>query len=402
MAVPDSNILILSDSQLSSYDYDEQNIYITDYHVERKNVIVIPKTADLRQVLQRASCEYPGRKILVLATMRYYGYLCRRSFIKYEDKMSEDKVISGDEVMSEDKVMDGSSESDFQHPEEAYLNLLRKILNEGDKRPDRTGVGTLSLFAQRMEFDLEKGFPLITTKRVWFKAIVEELLFFISGKTNTKILEATGINIWKGNTSAEFLASRKLEYAEGDMGPGYSFQWRHAGAPYSGCNETYSGMGVDQLSKLIDGLKADPYGRRHIVSAWNVADIDKMALPPCHILYQFYVSDGHLDCMFYQRSADMFLGVPFNIASYALLTIIIGRLTGYRPRRLIAELGDAHIYLNHIEQVKEQLDRSPYLLPTVILDERIDINSSIDDIRSTDIKLEGYSSWPAIKAEMAV
>lgn len=296
--------------------------------------------------------------------------------------------------------------SEVQHPEVQYLDLLLDILISGEKRPDRTGVGTKSIFGPRLEFDLREGFPLLTTKKMWFDGIAQELLFFISGKTDTKLLEAQGVNIWKENTSAEYLAKYKLPWREGDMGPGYSFQWRHAGADYKGCDYDYTGQGVDQLQNLIEGLKKDPFGRRHIISSWDVKNIHLMALPPCHCFVQFYVGceedstqPKFLDCCLYQRSGDMFLGVPFNIASYALLTEIIGHITGLIPRKFIHNLGDAHIYLNHIEQVNEQIHRIAYPLPRVRFLRQI---KDIDDLKLEDIKLENYKCHKKLTGAMAV
>jgi thymidylate synthase len=255
-----------------------------------------------------------------------------------------------------------------------------------------------------MEFDLRYGFPLLTTKEVWFKGIIEELLFFISGKTDTKILEAKGVNIWKDNTSREFLESRNLNYREGDIGKSYPYQWRHCGAEYKGCDEDYTNLGVDQLQNVINSIKNDPYGRRHIISSWDVCNIDKMALPPCHCMVQFFVGKEenlpkYLDCCMYQRSADMFLGVPFNIASYALLTIIIAHLTNLKPRYYHHVLGDAHIYLNHIDQVKEQIGREPYPFPTVTVNTHVE---SIDDFKLTDFTLQNYRHHPKLNGKMAV
>ena len=286
-----------------------------------------------------------------------------------------------------------------KHEEEQYLDLLREILYYGQKNIDRTEVGTLSLFGKSMTFDLRNGFPLLTTKFVPFEMIKKELLFFISGKTDTKILETQNVGIWKGNTSVEELRKKNLPWREGDMGPSYSHQWRHAGANYTGCDTDYTGQGVDQLRDLIEGLKNKPHDRRHIISAWNVKDISQMALPPCHCFAQFYVDGQYLDCLLYQRSADMFLGVPFNIASYALLTSIIGQLTGLTPRKLIHELGDCHVYLNHIQQVQQQLTRSPYPFPTLDVTTPL---TDIDNIALNDLKLLNYKHHDKIAAVMAV
>lgn len=288
------------------------------------------------------------------------------------------------------------------HPEQSYLNLLSNILNTGEMRGDRTGVGTRSLFGQRLEFDLRKGFPLFTTKRTWFKGILAELLFFISGKTDTKLLEAQGVNIWKANTSKEYLAKCGLPWMEGDMGPSYGFQWRHAGSTYEGCDKKYGGF--DQLEFLIQGLKHDPFGRRHIISAWDASNIHLMALPPCHCFIQFYVGcedkvPKYLDACMYQRSADMFLGVPFNVASYALLISIIGQLTGLIPRRFIHDLGDAHIYTNHVDSVREQITRTPYPFPTLKIKRTF---AHIDDVHLDDFELVNYVAHAKLTAEMAV
>ena len=280
-----------------------------------------------------------------------------------------------------------------------YLILLDQILKGGEFRPDRTGTGTLSLFGKQMIFDISNEFPLLTTKKVFFDKIVSELLFFLSGKTDTKILENQNNFIWKGNTRKEYFEKIGLDLKEGDMGPSYPFQWRHYGEEYNGCEYDYTGKGIDQIQNLIDGLKTDPYGRRHIICSWNVKDIKKMALPPCHCLVQFYVtSDGFLDCQMYQRSADFFLGVPFNIASYSLLTYMIAQICNLKPRKFIHTFGDAHIYRDHIEQVKIQLDRTPKQFPTLNLNQNI---KNIFDFKPEDIKIENYDSHPYIKAQMS-
>lgn len=288
--------------------------------------------------------------------------------------------------------------------EKEYLALFQKILSSGNTRSDRTGTGTMSTFGERLEFDLQHGkIPVLTTKRVAFKTMAKELLWFMSGSTNSKLLEAQGVNIWKGNTSAEFLAKRGLPYQEGDLGPGYGFQWRHSGAKYEGMDADYHGKGVDQLQIIVDTLKRDPFSRRILLSAWNPADLDAMALPPCHIMYQLYVTerDGqkYLSAQMYQRSCDSFLGCPFNIASYALLTHIIAEIVGMKPLKLTMVFGDYHIYLNHLDQVKEQLTREPHPFPKIKFNKKI---SSIDDIRMEDFELVGYRYHPTLKAEMSI
>ena len=288
-----------------------------------------------------------------------------------------------------------------EHPERSYLNLLKNIMEIKDVRNDRTGTGTLSTFGTQITFSMHGVIPVITTKRVWLRGVIEELLFFISGKTDTKILEKKGIKIWQGNTSSSFLAKSNLPWREGDMGPGYGFQWRHWGAEYKGCDHDYTGQGIDQLMNVINSIKNDPFGRRHIISSWNVADIDNMALPPCHCFAQFYISTcgKYLDCVLYQRSADMFLGAPFNITSYCLLSYIIAHLTEKQPRTFNDAIGDAHIYINHIEQVKEQISKVPYHFPSL----KISGNPcKLEDFNYASFKVEDYNCQSAIIADMAI
>ncbi len=261
-----------------------------------------------------------------------------------------------------------------------YHSLLKDILESGAQKSDRTGTGTLSLFGYTMRFDLSKGFPLVTTKKVHFKSIVYELLWFIKGQTNTKYLKEHGVSIWD-------------EWADpqGELGPVYGFQWRSW--------PDYQGNAIDQLSQVIDSLRKNPDSRRHIVTAWNPAMIDQMALPPCHILFQFYVAEGKLSCLLYQRSADCFLGVPFNIASYALLTHLMAQVCGLQVGEFVHVLGDAHLYLNHLPQARLQITRQPRLLPTLTLNPEI---NSLFDFDYQDIGLLGYDPYPAIKADVAV
>lgn len=261
-----------------------------------------------------------------------------------------------------------------------YLNLLDHVLTAGTKKTDRTGTGTLSVFGYQMRFNLEEGFPMITTKKLHLKSIIHELLWFISGDTNTRYLNDNGVRIWN-------------EWADkhGNLGPVYGYQWRSWPAG--------DGQKIDQLSNVIESVKKYPDSRRHIVNAWNVGELDKMALPPCHILFQFYVAEGKLSCQLYQRSADIFLGVPFNIASYALLTLMVAQVAGLKPGDFIHTLGDAHIYLNHMEQVKLQLTREPYKLPVMV------INPAVTDIlrfRYEDFNLKDYVAHPHIKGDISV
>lgn len=261
-----------------------------------------------------------------------------------------------------------------------YLDLLNDVLSNGTKKEDRTGTGTLSVFGRQLRFNLQEGFPLVTTKKVFWKGVVGELLWFLKGSTNVRELQEQGIGIWDAWADEN-----------GDLGPVYGAQWRSWPTP--------DGSHIDQIAQVIKSIKTNPDSRRHIVSAWNVADIPRMALPPCHLLFQFYVAEGKLSCQLYQRSADLFLGVPFNIASYSLLTHMIAQVCDLDVGEFIITFGDAHIYLNHIEQVKTQLKRYPYSLPILQLNPRI---RDIDKFTIEDIILFRYLYHPPIKGEVAV
>ncbi|KAI6223063.1 Thymidylate synthase [Aphelenchoides fujianensis] len=282
-----------------------------------------------------------------------------------------------------------------------YLDQIREIFARGTLRADRTGTGTLSIFGMQQRYSLrDSTMPLLTTKKVFWKAIVEELLWFIRGETNSKTLSERGVRIWDANGSRAFLdASGFSDREEGDLGPVYGFQWRHFGAEYEGPFADYAGKGVDQLAELIERIKRDPDSRRLILCAWNVKDVPIMALPPCHTLCQFYVSNGELSCQLYQRSGDMGLGVPFNIASYSLLTHMIAYVCGLKAGEFVHTLGDAHIYTNHKEALEEQLKREPRSFPRIRFEGDI---KTIDDFTADSIKLEGYDPHPAIKMQMAV
>jgi dihydrofolate reductase/thymidylate synthase len=289
------------------------------------------------------------------------------------------------------------------HQEQQYLDLIRSIIDTGVQRGDRTGTGTLSQFGAQMRFSLRDGqLPLLTTKRTFWRGVAEELLWFISGTTNANLLAEKDIHIWDGNGSREFLDSRGLNHREqGDLGPVYGFQWRHFGAKYKDMHTDYTGQGVDQLKDCIHKIIHNPEDRRIIMSAWNPADLDEMALPPCHMFCQFYVdtAKNELSCQMYQRSADMGLGVPFNIASYALLTHMMAQVTGRKPGDFIHTIGDAHVYLNHVEPLKEQLKRTPRPFP------KIKINpdkTDIDGFSMEDFQVIGYQPLKAIKMDMAV
>ena len=261
-----------------------------------------------------------------------------------------------------------------------YLDLLATVRHRGIRKGDRTNTGTLSIFGHQMRFDLAEGFPLVTTKKLHVKSIVHELLWFLQGSTNVRYLNEHGVTIW--NEWAD---------AQGELGPVYGRQWRSWPAP--------NGRHIDQIAQVVDGLKRDPDSRRHIVSAWNVGELDRMALSPCHCLFQFYVAGGRLSCQLYQRSADVFLGVPFNIASYALLTQMMAQVTGFAPGEFIHSFGDAHLYLTHLDQADEQLTRSPRALPRMEINPEI---RSLVDFAYEDFKLVGYDPHPAINAQVAV
>ena len=261
-----------------------------------------------------------------------------------------------------------------------YLELLDHVMKNGVEKTDRTGTGTISTFGYQMRFDLEKGFPVLTTKKLHLRSIIYELLWFLRGDTNVKYLQDKDVKIW--NVWAD---------KNGDLGPIYGYQWRSW--------PSADGRHIDQISRVIETIKSNPDSRRHLVSAWNVGEIEKMALPPCHIFFQFYVAGGRLSCQLYQRSADIFLGVPFNIASYSLLLMMMAQVTGLKPGEFIHTFGDAHIYLNHIEQVKEQLTREPFDLPVM----RINSNKkNISDFEYEDFVLENYRAHPHIKGEISV
>ena len=261
-----------------------------------------------------------------------------------------------------------------------YHDLLNRILDDGVERSDRTGTGTLSVFGHQMRFDLREGFPVVTTKKIHLRSVIAELLWFLRGSTNVGWLQERGVSIWD-----------EWADAEGELGPIYGYQWRSWPTP--------DGGSIDQIARLVEGIVENPDSRRHIVSAWNVADVEEMALPPCHTLFQFYVADGRLSCQLYQRSADVFLGVPFNIASYALLTHMVAQVTDLEVGDFILTLGDAHLYLNHVEQARQQLEREPRVLPVLRLNSE---RRHLDEFDIDDIEVLGYDPHPLIRAPIAV
>lgn len=312
------------------------------------------------------------------------------------------------------------SPSKRQHEEYQYLDLIRTIIETGEHRPDRTGTGTIAIpFPPQHKYSLSKPdgtpiLPLLTTKRVFFRAVLAELLWFISGDTNAKTLQDQNVRIWDGNASRQYLDSVGLSHRdEGDLGPVYGFQWRHFGAEYKDCHTDYTGQGVDQLAEVVRKLKTNPYDRRIILSAWNPADLTKMALPPCHMFAQFHVSfpkdagtredgskRGTLHALLYQRSCDMGLGVPFNIASYALLTHMLARVCDLVPGSLTHTMGDTHVYVDHVEALKQQLTREPRDFPT--LDLGREVGCSIDGWKVEDFVVQGYEPHKGIAMKMSV
>jgi thymidylate synthase len=391
---------------------------------DHQNISIFPTIGDALQYLGQREKLFDdifivgGEKIFD-ECVREWLYLCKKIFVtQFKIDWKCDKFFPINSVKErclvekEDKTREYTRttftpKDDVVHDEYQYLSVLKNILESGDKKTDRTNTGTLSLHGVRMQFDISSRIPILTTKKVAYEKIFRELLFFVSGKTDSKILESQNVGIWTKNTTQDFIEKRGLDYERGDMGPMYGFQWRHWGMEYTGCNNIpepgTEGAGIDQLSRLISNIRSDPLSRRHVLSAWNVSDLDKGVLEPCHILSQFIVSgDGnHLDCILTQRSGDMFLGVPFNIASYAALTYMIAHLTNLSPRRLIVNIGDAHIYSNHISQTTTQLKRTPYPFPSLRFRGATRI-STIDDFTIDSFDVERYVSWPVISAEMAV
>jgi len=341
-----------------------------------------------------------------------FMYLCKKIYItKFKMNYKCDTFFDYDSVKDMEMSGDPTNNRDYvrytfvpkiSHGEQTYLDLLRDVYKNGEIRQDRTNVGTRSVFDRNISFDISKTIPIITTKAVNYENIIKEMLMFINGKTDSKILEDQKVKIWQPNTSKEFIEKRGLNYREGDMGPLYGFQMRHWNAPYKGCDEDYEGQGIDQLFNLIENIKSDPFSRRHFISHWNVGQLNEMVLPPCHVSHQYYVSSDrqHLSCKVTCRSSDLFLGLPYNITYYALLTYVIAHLCGLKPKSLHVSIGDAHIYANHMDAVERQLSRTPKPFPTFTFIDAYKIQS-IEQFRLPLFHISGYESWPFIKGDMA-
>lgn len=364
---------------------------------------------------------YPGKfeEVFVIGGEQLYTaclefmYLCRRVYMtKFKLVYDCDRFFPFEAIQKLMDKGDVTVESEFKtrdftrttyavnvvHPEQSYLNLLREVRDKGDRRPDRTGVGTKSLFGKQLTFDISERLPLFTTKQVSFHNILTELLWIVGGKTNSKFLEEKGNPIWRANTSKKFLEEQKLPYLEGDAGPIYGFQLRHWGAEYVNCNKDYTGQGIDQLDRAVKILRQDPFSRRIICSAWNVSDLDKMCLNPCHVMFQFYVDSTrtHLDCMVTMRGSDLCIGLPYNVCSYAILTYMVAHVTQLKPRNLVFSIGDAHLYSNHLDNLAKQIQRCPRPFPTLRI-----VNSSqifeLSDFQESNFELDGYTCWPHIR-----
>lgn len=293
------------------------------------------------------------------------------------------------------------AENSVNFEEQQYLDLIKDCIENGSRQNDRTGTGTLSCFGRSMRFSLSDGkLPLLTTKAVSLRIVIEELLFFVRGQTDNKILKEKNVHIWDGNSTKEYFEKNGIDRQEDDLGPVYGFQWRHFGATYKNCESDHLEEGIDQLKSVIETLKTNPSSRRMIVTAWNPSQLKEMALPPCHCLFQFLAVDGKLTCILYQRSGDVGLGIPFNIASYSLLTVMIAKLTGLIPHEFVHFIGDTHVYLDHINPLKMQLERTPRAFPRIRLAEKD--YKSIEDFSIEDFILEGYNPYPKVRMTMSV
>jgi dihydrofolate reductase/thymidylate synthase len=396
---------------------DRINIVISSsLEIKNTDVKVFKSINDALEYTYTINCNdvyfIGGNKIYkeVIDKNLYDGIYLTQIYKKFEcdtffPNFCKNNIISESEIYEENNISFQfkyyKNNFSFNSEESQYTNIIKEILNNGNEKSDRTGTGTKSLFGKTMRFDLSNGkIPLLTTKRVFWRGVAEELLWFISGNTNAKILQDKNIHIWDGNGSKEYLSSIGLGHREeGDLGEVYGFQWRHYGAEYKTMNDNYDGQGIDQLLNLIETIKTNPNDRRMIITAWNPSALKNMSLPPCHLLSQFYVNDNKLSCQMYQRSADMGLGVPFNIASYSLLTCLIAHCTDLEPGEFIHIIGDAHIYKNHIDPLKEQLKREPREFPTIKINTE---NKDITKFLYEDLVIENYKPYKSIKMKMSV
>lgn len=406
----------------------------------RINVIVTSKTIDVNHdenimfvsidklitLIAKLDISHPSKKIYIIGGEKLYKYFLN-DVISYFNKVNLyithiDKVYYGDTYFPEfqqfkldeysPKYFSDNEKCYYQflkyiltnkseiENEEEYINLMKNILLNGKERSDRTGTGTKSVFGRQIRFDISNNIPILTTKLTAWKSCIKELIWFLKGDTNSNHLKEQGVMIWEGNTTREFLDKRGLNmYPIGDIGAGYGFQWRHFGAEYKDCNQDYTNKGFDQINYIINEIKTNPNSRRIYLSSWNPQALDKMALPPCHISAQFYVDDDELSCHMYQRSVDSFLGLPFNILSYATLTYIIANICNLKPKDLIISTGDTHIYSDHIQQINTQILRKPIVMPKLLIKKKF---NNIDDISIDDFDIVGYFHHPSLKGKMSV
>lgn len=403
---------------------DRYNIIVTNNPLNYDSAVCTFTTLDnLPNIIQEKS---GGRKVFIIggeSMFRYYLPYAAMLYITYIDKAYEGDryfpCFSSFRCLSHsERYYSEAEKCHYQFltykkhnfptmsNDMRYVTLLTKVLLNGKKRPDRTGTGTISTFGKQVRFDISETIPLLTTKFVPWKACIKELLWFLKGQTDARILQNQGVRIWDGNTSREFLDNRGLGHLpEGDIGCGYGFQWRHFSADYNTCKDSYNGQGFDQIAYIINELKTNPFSRRIFMTAWNAAAISQMALPPCHVSAQFYVEedDGSrlLSCHMYQRSVDCFLGLPFNIFSYSVLTYILAKICDMKPKELIISTGDTHIYVDHVDAVKEQITRTPLVPCSIVVNDCIK-DKSINDITIDDFEIVGYFHHGALKGKMSV